>query len=130
METETLNRTQEIGRVAAVLLALHGERQRDLARLLGIDDASITRRIRDGRGSWTPEQLEAMADHFGVPISVLFLSPQDLAQALGTITAGSLAPPTARDGPRPLGGAVVVPSLSRAGRRPSDPGRTTHRCAA
>ena len=69
-----MNRTEEIARVVNTVAAAYGETQRDIAHTIGVDPATITRRLRQGTGSWTAEDLEALAAHYDVPTGT-FLRP-------------------------------------------------------
>lgn len=74
-------RTQEIGRVVAVFLALGGTTQAEMARGTGIDPATISRRMH-GRGQWTAGELDAIASFLDVPITTLFVRPEELRDRL------------------------------------------------
>lgn len=83
-----MNRTQEIGRVVTVIAAAQGHSQRDIARITGLDAATISRRIHKGVGSWTAEDLEALATHYDVPVSAFMRKPEDV---WGLVTARYLS---------------------------------------
>jgi len=53
-----------------VLLALTDRQQKDLAEVLQVNASGITRRMT--RGTWSIEDLEALAKYFGVPIAAFF----------------------------------------------------------
>jgi len=74
-------RTQEIGRVVAVFLALGGTTQAEMARATGIAPATVSRRM-NGQGQWTADELDAIASFLDVPITTLFLRPEELRVAL------------------------------------------------
>lgn len=70
----TGNRTQQIGQILGVLLALTGRTQSDLAHHLGVHPATITRRFA-GLGKWSYDEVEALADYFDVPPSAFRTPP-------------------------------------------------------
>lgn len=77
-----MNRTQEIARVVNTVAAPHGDTQRTVAAIVGCDPATITRRVRQGKGSWTAEDLEALAKHYDVPTSTFLRPLADVQSAL------------------------------------------------
>ncbi len=77
-----MNRTQEIARVVNTVAAAHGDTQRTVAAVIGCDPATVTRRIRQGKGSWTAEDLEALAAHYNVPTSTFLRPLSDVHEAL------------------------------------------------
>lgn len=77
-----MNRTQEIARVVNTVAAAHGETQRTVAAVVGCDPATITRRVRQGQGSWTAEDLEALAKHYDVPTPTFLRPLSEVQEAL------------------------------------------------
>jgi transcriptional regulator with XRE-family HTH domain len=77
-----MNRTQEIARVVNTVATARGETQRDVAKVIGVDPATITRRVRQGKGSWTAEDLEALGKHYNVPTATFLQDMDDLWDAL------------------------------------------------
>jgi transcriptional regulator with XRE-family HTH domain len=77
-----MNRTQEIGVVVNTVAAMLGHTQRDVARIVGSDPATISRRTKRGVGSWSAEDLEKLADEWEVPVSTFYRQPDDLREAV------------------------------------------------
>ena len=77
-----MNRTQQISRVVRTLSTLRGESQQDIARVVKVDPATISRRSKTGTGDWTAEELEALAEHFGAPVTVFLKDPDELWDAV------------------------------------------------
>jgi transcriptional regulator with XRE-family HTH domain len=53
------------------LMGRHGQRQQDLADLLGVDQSGISRRL-SARTPFTVPELSKIADHFDVELVTLF----------------------------------------------------------
>jgi transcriptional regulator with XRE-family HTH domain len=80
--------TRDITTVVSVLSALRGLTQRDIAAVVEVDPATITRR-RQGIGQWSSKDLRLLCEHFGVTVDVLWQRPEDLWEAVTTTrTAG------------------------------------------
>lgn len=56
-----------ISAVVRVYLAAYGERHDDLAAALGVSRPAVSQKLQ-GRIRWTVADLDALADHFGVPV--------------------------------------------------------------
>lgn len=68
---------EKIRLVAKMLLAANEMTYLDLGRQLGLKRTPIYDRMQ-GRMSFTVSEVAAMADHFGVPVSVFFGGPAAL----------------------------------------------------
>jgi hypothetical protein len=108
---------QCVTRVTQMLLAARGQRQQDLAPILGITPAAISGRVM-GHTAWRVLEVEKMAAHFKVPPELFLRDPGDLiGKAFGgpvTVTFPSLSiaasnPNPARTDPR-RGHIRAVPS--------------------
>lgn len=77
MGIQTGSRTSDIGRIIGILASLRGLHMKNVAAVVGVDPATITRRLRGG-GGWDAEDLEKLAAEFEVPITAFFTSPQDV----------------------------------------------------
>ena len=72
---EPPSETQDaITRVVRVLLALRQGQQKDLVDVLGVNATGVTRRMK--KGTWTIQDLDAMARYFGVPVATFFEDPR------------------------------------------------------
>ena len=65
----------------AVLAALHGEKQSDLAKALGMTDYQLSRRL-NLKARWTPDELDAIAEHYRIPVGLLFTPADQLLERL------------------------------------------------
>lgn len=69
-------RGDRVSTIVKMLLAGHHELQQDLARLLDLSDSQITRKVRGGK--WNLDDLDAMAEHWSVPVAIFFLEPSEI----------------------------------------------------
>jgi len=58
-----------------VEMARHGEYRKDLAKLLGITNGSITGRL-SGKTQWTIGEIEKICEHYGKDFYELFKKEQ------------------------------------------------------
>ncbi len=73
--------TRDITTAVAVLSALQGLTQKDIASVVGVDPATITRR-RQGIGQWSASDVRRLANYFDVPVEVLWRRPGELWEAI------------------------------------------------
>lgn len=90
-----------------VEMALRRETQADLARVLGVTQTSVSSRLR-GRTRWSVDDLDKMAEHFGVEVSALVNPPAAYLHRTGTTNA------TGGQRARRGGGSVLVLPVQRA----------------
>lgn len=76
MANRRSNRQDSISRIIKTLLTARAETQRDLCAVLDLSDAAVSRRLRSGE--WSVDDLEALAQHFDVPVSTFFRDIADL----------------------------------------------------
>jgi transcriptional regulator with XRE-family HTH domain len=81
MAMQYYDSTKQIGRAMAVLAALCGDSQRDLATITRMSESTITRRM-SGLGQWTADDLRAVASAYDVPLQVLLLDPAEIRSAI------------------------------------------------
>lgn len=80
-----------ISSVVRLLMALRGETQGDVAAALELPRVSVVNRLA-GRTRWTSDDLDRLASHFQVPVSVLVTPTSDLvsptlaAAGMGAVT--------------------------------------------
>lgn len=67
----------------AVLLALRGRTQRELAAHLNRDAATISRRMNGRNAVWTADEIHAAAEFFDVPMSAFYADLDMIWMALG-----------------------------------------------
>ena len=70
-----------VGATVAVLLHLKGQSQADLALALGVSQAQISRR-QQGTASWSLNDCDALATHFGIDVLDVFAGPSRAAECL------------------------------------------------
>lgn len=66
-----------VSRVVRLLMALADESQSDVAKVIGVPQSAVSARLR-GQTKWTVDDLEVLAEHYGKPITVFFIDPDDL----------------------------------------------------
>jgi hypothetical protein len=77
MTTHTTDPTSSMIRV---LMATEGEGQGDLAVAARISEATASRRL--AHGGWKSDELRLIAQHYRIPIGVLYADPADVRDAL------------------------------------------------
>jgi len=70
----TLQNTLRIAAEVRAVAARHQSRYADLAPVLNVSKPGISRRMR-GEQSFTAEEMQTLATHFGVPVGVLYGEP-------------------------------------------------------
>lgn len=70
-----MSTAQLIAEAVRALLGQRDERQYQLAEVLGMTVGAVSHRM-SGRTPWTSDDLEALADHFGVAPAALLLPQQ------------------------------------------------------
>lgn len=70
-------RHNTISRLVGLFLDVHHERQQDLIPILGISGAQISKRMHS-KSPWTINDLEALADHWGVPFAVFAKTEEEV----------------------------------------------------
>jgi transcriptional regulator with XRE-family HTH domain len=91
-----------------VEMALRREHQSDLARALGLTQTSVSARL-NGRTRWSVDDLDKLAEHFGVTVADLVNPPR--AYLRGTGTSGESVTQGNRRGR--IGGSVLTLPLPR-----------------
>lgn len=66
-----------VTRVVRTLLMAHGENQGDIASVLGVTQAAVSNKMA-GKTNWSLPDIEAMAEHFDVPASVMLEDSRNL----------------------------------------------------
>ena len=66
-----------ISAVVRLLLTVRHETQETVAAALGLPRASLSNRLA-GRTRWTSDDLDRLADHFGIDPAVLLMSPAEI----------------------------------------------------
>jgi transcriptional regulator with XRE-family HTH domain len=75
----------------AAFIAATGTRQADVAKAIGLEEASVSRSIR-GLRKWQLEELDRIASFFGVPMPTLFESPDQLQALARNLPSGDELP--------------------------------------
>lgn len=75
-----------ISAIVLILMAIDDVKQSQLAEPARCSEATISRRL--ARGGWSADELDRLAEFFGVPVSTFFKSPDDVRRA---VIAGYLA---------------------------------------
>lgn len=68
---------RNIGRVVEHLMLRDGEKPTDLALILGNSRKTVVRRI-SGELDWTATEVRLLAQHYRVPVAVLYAGPDAL----------------------------------------------------
>jgi DNA-binding XRE family transcriptional regulator len=68
---------RQIGAVVGHLLLKTGETTADLAATLGVSEKTVKRRLA-GSQDWTADEVVGLAQHFRVPVALLFAGPDAL----------------------------------------------------
>lgn len=76
MGTMTYARDRQVGRIVKAFLGYSGGSQRELARAIGIEESALSRSISGSR-RWNLDELDQIAEHFGVTTSVLLEDPEN-----------------------------------------------------
>lgn len=78
----TSTTASNIGTAILVFAAVRGEKQGELAEALGMTDYQLSRRL-NGKARWSPDELQAVAEHFELPsVGLLFMTPTQLLDRL------------------------------------------------
>jgi len=80
MHHDVMTVQDTISETVRLLMALRRERQSDVADALGLPRVSLGNRLA-GHTRWTSDDLEGLAAHFAVPVTVLVTPPSDLVSA-------------------------------------------------
>ncbi|WP_052391613.1 helix-turn-helix domain-containing protein [Streptomyces sp. NRRL B-24484] len=65
----------------AALMRATGEQQRDLAAGLGLSQSQVSRK-QSGMSSWSLDDLDRLAAHYGVPVLDLLSGPTEAVRRL------------------------------------------------
>lgn len=74
--THRSERQSNISRIVRALLEIKDREQQELAPVLEISESALSRRFSSGK--WGVDDLDALAQFFGCPLSTFFLDPADL----------------------------------------------------
>jgi hypothetical protein len=116
MPKRMMSTEAELRLTVGALLALTGEKQRDLAAAIGITQTQISRK-QAGKVSWSLADCDRLSDHYGIPVPDLLSGPTRATTLLpeGRRTAGFLpAPTTPADTAAPADTAEPIPPLPAA----------------
>jgi hypothetical protein len=74
-----------IATVVRILMVLSGVSQDELMTPMGCSQPTVSRRMGEKAG-WTARELSGLAEFFDVPMSVFFMSPEEVRQRLGAVS--------------------------------------------
>jgi len=75
------NSQQRIAESVRALSAAFGDRQEDVANVLGITQNTVSRKLR-GLTRWSVEDVERISEHYKVPPSMVLAGPRAWFDAL------------------------------------------------
>ncbi|MEU6479327.1 helix-turn-helix transcriptional regulator [Streptomyces sp. NPDC047017] len=76
-----MNLADRVRSAVAALLHATGESQTDLAAALGVSQAQVSRR-QSGTATWSLDDCDAVAEHFGIDVLDLLAGPTRASEAL------------------------------------------------
>lgn len=80
----------KVSEVVRILMTLARENQSDVARVLRVPQTAVSARLR-GQTKWTVDDLEVLALHYGKPITVFFIDPDEILSPSERRTSGGRA---------------------------------------
>lgn len=76
--TATATRWQNVAEIVRTLMGAQRRTQGDLARAIGLPDASAVSKALNGKRKWTMDEIADMAEFFGVEVAVFYREPGEL----------------------------------------------------
>lgn len=92
----------------AALMQATAQTQTDLAQAIGLTQAQISRR-QTGRASWTLDDCDRLADHYGIPVLTLLAGPTTACQSLPADKRRTTPPTTPPHAKTPAPPASINP---------------------
>lgn len=86
MKNTPQTRSHRIAEIVRILLGVTGTNQKELAGPLGVSESQVSRRMH---GRWSAEDIDAVAEYFGVTVATFFEEPEEVRRRM---LGGSLSP--------------------------------------